>query len=145
MCVTRRYDYGRNYGGNIISLQILVKWLRYNMYQKGYYMTTNNSPFVKFPLQEVENFIVRPEDIIIASFPKSGTTWAQEIVHQVSMLQASKHKITHNTPSSQVNVCGTTQRFCHQIRTQYCGEILYSTYFESSIFFKFTGILKFNQ
>ena len=40
--------------------------------------------------QQVENFTTRPEDVIIASFPKSGTTWAQEIVHQISMIHASK-------------------------------------------------------
>ena len=38
----------------------------------------------------MENFTTRPEDVIIASFPKSGTTWAQEIVHQISMIHASK-------------------------------------------------------
>ena len=44
-------------------------------------------------LKDVENFNTRANDIIIASFPKSGTTWVQEIVHQISMLQATKKKL----------------------------------------------------
>ena len=55
--------------------------------------------------QQVENFTTRPEDVIIASFPKSGTTWAQEIVHQISMIHASKQvKKDANIPISEVYV-----------------------------------------
>ena len=55
--------------------------------------------------QQVENFTTRPEDVIIASFPKSGTTWAQEIVHQISMIHASK-QVKKDTTSliSEVNI-----------------------------------------
>ena len=42
--------------------------------------------------QQVQNFKASPDDVIIASFPKSGTTWVQEIVHQISMIQASKQE-----------------------------------------------------
>ena len=46
--------------------------------------------FANVCFQQVQNFKARAEDVIIASFPKSGTTWVQEIVHQISMIHASK-------------------------------------------------------
>ncbi|KAK2164619.1 hypothetical protein LSH36_61g08010 [Paralvinella palmiformis] len=38
----------------------------------------------KNKLKDVKEFHVHDSDVIIASFPKSGTTWIQEIVHQLS-------------------------------------------------------------
>ena len=55
--------------------------------------------------QQVQNFKASPDDVIIASFPKSGTTWAQEIVHQISMIHASKQvQKDANIHTSEVNV-----------------------------------------
>ena len=55
--------------------------------------------------QQVKNFKASPDDVIIASFPKSGTTWVQEIVHQISMIQASKkEKKNSDIAVQEVNV-----------------------------------------
>ena len=56
--------------------------------------------------QQVQNFKASPDDVIIASFPKSGTTWVQEIVHQISMIQASKQEKKNSdiTTVQEVNV-----------------------------------------
>lgn len=48
----------------------------------------------------IENFEVRHDDIIVASFPKSGTTWTQEMVWLI--------KNRNNIEGSSVNIC---QRF----------------------------------
>ena len=42
-------------------------------------------------MKKVEELEVRPTDVFVASFPKSGTTWLQEVVYRLYMLEASKN------------------------------------------------------
>ena len=53
--------------------------------------------------KDVEKFTARPSDVIIASFPKSGTTWVQEIVHQISMVQAAKQALRKENSNASVS------------------------------------------
>ena len=53
--------------------------------------------------KDIEKFTARPSDVIIASFPKSGTTWVQEIVHQISMLQAAKQALRKENSNALVS------------------------------------------
>ncbi len=34
-------------------------------------------------MEKIESFELRPDDIVVASFPKSGTTWLQEVVYRL--------------------------------------------------------------
>ncbi|XP_055680313.1 sulfotransferase 1B1-like [Lutzomyia longipalpis] len=34
-------------------------------------------------VEEIDNFVVRPDDVWIVGFPKTGTTWTQEMVWQI--------------------------------------------------------------
>ena len=34
-------------------------------------------------VEDVANFQLRDSDVIVASFPKSGTTWLQEVVYRL--------------------------------------------------------------
>ena len=41
-------------------------------------------------MEKIEMFQARPGDVFVASFPKSGTTWVQEVVYQLYLQQCSK-------------------------------------------------------
>ena len=66
----------------------MLNFMTYILYRIVVYNIHNDIQF-----KDIEKFTARPSDVIIASFPKSGTTWVQEIVHQISMLQAAKQAL----------------------------------------------------
>ena len=70
----------------------------YTLYRILVYKVHNHIQF-----KDLEKFTARPSDVIIASFPKSGTTWVQEIVHQISMLQAAKQAIRKENSNALVS------------------------------------------
>ena len=41
-------------------------------------------------MEKIMSFKARPGDVFVASFPKSGTTWVQEVVYQLYLNQCSK-------------------------------------------------------
>ncbi|KAB0794482.1 hypothetical protein PPYR_12482 [Photinus pyralis] len=47
--------------------------------------------------EQIDNFELRDEDIIVASFPKSGTTWIQEMVWLI------KHRVS--LTGSEIDIC----------------------------------------
>ncbi|XP_068705586.1 sulfotransferase 1C2-like [Montipora foliosa] len=65
----------------------------------GTYMPTMNVGDPALLAHYISNFKAKPDDVFVVSYPKSGTTWVQEIVWQiVNGGKVSKEKIDYRFP-----------------------------------------------
>ena len=56
-------------------------------------------------MDKIRKFKVRPTDVFVSSFPKSGTTWLQEVVficEQITAVPPIQMRIFHSNESSQL-------------------------------------------
>lgn len=64
-----------------VSSKILGQFLEIS---DGKNLCVISKKFVDFKLEKVKNFKVYEDDIWVVTFPKCGTTWAQEMVRLIS-------------------------------------------------------------
>lgn len=83
-------------------------WRRFQLYK---YKDVCLTEFVVNQLDDIEKFEVRPNDVWVVSFPRSGTTWLQEIVYLIhsdlDISDAQKRVIDDRFPYFEFTYPGT--------------------------------------